>query len=80
MQKSLKQAIEDMGAQVVVPLSELSAPQTTRRGSKHPADPPYSGSRLVKEQALPIAEVQDQFGKEGVAYVWNTGELQLTWM
>lgn len=80
MNNGIKEIIESMGVRFGKPLSgyePASRSLETCEGSMGEAGPE---EKQVREQAVPVAQVEDAMGKTGVAYVWNTGELELSWI
>lgn len=80
MNNGIKEIIESMGVCFGKPLSgyePASRSLETCEGSMGEAGPE---DKRVREQAVPVAQIEDAMGKTGVAYVWNTGELELSWI
>lgn len=80
MKDGIKKGIEAMGVRFGKPLSGYEPASRTLETCEGFKGKAGTEGKRVREQAVPVAQVEDAMGKTGVAYVWNTGELELSWI
>ncbi|OBY26793.1 hypothetical protein [Leisingera sp. JC1] len=79
MKDGIKEVIEAMGVRFGEPLRGYEKASQTLETCEGQASPEQAIERSARVQAIPVAQVEDTRGKTGVAYFWNTGELQVSW-
>lgn len=79
MNSSIKEDIEAMGVRFGEPLSGYDSAARSLETCEGRNGAALSSRKRVREQAVPVAQVEDAMGQTGVAYCWNTGELELSW-
>lgn len=79
MNNGIKEVIEAMGVRFEKPLSGYGSASRSFETCEGVGETQGTVVKRVREQAIPVAQVEDAKGKTGVAYFWNTGELELSW-
>lgn len=76
----IQEKIEGMGLRLGEHLSGFDLATELLETCEGPSGFDVVSRKRVREQAIPVAQVKDAKGKTGIAYFWNTGELELSWV